>query len=279
MLSLIIFCTMLAVSFTAQAAVIVIIARRILSSPVRWRSGFEAIFIATIASLLIVSAPALIQPPTVSPSAKNSTLVMTFVINVVVMIAIIAWRLKLNFKQALLPFAGAFAVSLFGLLIVDALILPFVLETFIASTQTMSPTLIAGDRFVANKILRPRRWDLVAYWAHFPKSPPAIHCKRIIGLPHDSLRFSSDGQLYVNGQLAASPAVLAGRLHASIPNYSSQLYCDDESIQLGDDEFFVVGDNIDVSADSRLMGPSKVSDLVGVVDLRYWPLNRISLVR
>ena len=50
-------------------------------------------------------------------------------------------------------------------------------------------------------------------------------------------------------------------------------YKDDETITLGDDEYFFVGDNVEHSNDSRLSGPTRGSSLVGVVDLIYWPLR------
>jgi len=51
------------------------------------------------------------------------------------------------------------------------------------------------------------------------------------------------------------------------------------SATLGPDEFFVLGDNSQASADSRFMGPSKMSAIIGVVRWRYWPLSRMAIFR
>jgi hypothetical protein len=56
-------------------------------------------------------------------------------------------------------------------------------------------------------------------------------------------------------------------------------YSDGETIQLGGREFFFVGDNVGRSGDSRILGPSDRSALVGVVDLRYWPIGRVAILR
>lgn len=48
---------------------------------------------------------------------------------------------------------------------------------------------------------------------------------------------------------------------------------------LGGDEYFLIGDNVDSSVDSRMNGPSPGSSIVGVVDLVYWPLGRVQVIR
>jgi len=47
-------------------------------------------------------------------------------------------------------------------------------------------------------------------------------------------------------------------------------------IELGQDQFFVVGDNRMTAADSRFFGPVTSKDLIGRVVGRYWPLDRLS---
>jgi type IV secretory pathway protease TraF len=56
-------------------------------------------------------------------------------------------------------------------------------------------------------------------------------------------------------------------------------YVEGQTILLRSNEFFFIGDNADVSLDSRLLGPSDRSAIVGVVDLMYWPLSRFHIVR
>jgi type IV secretory pathway protease TraF len=83
----------------------------------------------------------------------------------------------------------------------------------------------------------------------------------------------------VNDQLQTAPAVLAGRLTATALAPSRPRYADEQTIRLGPDEIFVLGDNLSTSIDSRRMGPVKTSTLDGVVDFQYWPFSRFGIKR
>jgi signal peptidase I len=127
-------------------------------------------------------------------------------------------------------------------------------------------------------MLSPRRWDLVAYWSR--SDGDVIYCKRLVGLPGEKLKFD-DGKMYVNDQVVEAPEVVAGKYYAAPPGLlpSQARYHDGETIELKGDEYFLIGDNVDVSADSRVYGLTLRSDLVGVADFIYWPLNRMKLLR
>ncbi len=49
-------------------------------------------------------------------------------------------------------------------------------------------------------------------------------------------------------------------------------------VTLGPDEYFLLGDNTSVSSDSRSQGPAKRADLIGVVDVIYWPFERMRIL-
>jgi signal peptidase I len=162
--------------------------------------------------------------------------------------------------------------------IVAGLVKPFLVEAFVMPTKSMSPTINPDDRFIVNRLLRPRRWDLVAYRNNGPH--PEVYCKRVIGLPGEKLRFDH-GNIFINDHLVTPPPVLAGHLRA-FPGETQPAYFrykEGETITLGDNQYFFVGDNIDISADSRMYGPSDRSSLVGVVDVIYWPVTKIRILR
>jgi signal peptidase I len=141
----------------------------------------------------------------------------------------------------------------------------------------MSPTLEPGDRFMVNKLLVPRRWDLVAYQTNDAQS--VVSCKRLVGLPGERLRFEN-GTLYVDDEPVVAPEVVAGQYSAEIGDAPGLTqYRERETIHLGGDEYFFVGDNVQRSKDSRTDGPTHREKLVGVVDMIYWPLNRITVLR
>jgi type IV secretory pathway protease TraF len=47
---------------------------------------------------------------------------------------------------------------------------------------------------------------------------------------------------------------------------------------LGDDEYWVLGDNLMASTDSRALGPVPRSSIKGVIRARYWPASRLRLL-
>jgi signal peptidase I len=187
---------------------------------------------------------------------------------------------ELSIGRAFAVFGAYFGVNIAVLVIEMVLIKAFILEPFSlpGGVQSMSPTLVAGSRFVANKLLTPRRWDLVVYRHNGPRHEPWV--KRLIALPGEKLRFEH-GTIYINDHTVDVPPVLAGRCHASLAYTGGPGtgYHDGQTIELGPDEIFLIGDNVEVSRDSRIEGPSKQSSIVGVVDLIYWPGSRARVVR
>ena len=161
---------------------------------------------------------------------------------------------------------------------VALLLVVVVCEAFRVPTDAMAPTIRNNDRVVVEKRLSPRRWDLVVYRTE--TDPSQFFCKRLIGLPGENLRFE-DGKLLVDGHEVDPPAVLKGRLcsaPAEMPA-GERLYAEGQTIPLAGDECFFIGDNVDLSKDSRIMGPSKKPAIIGVIDLIYWPPRHFRMVR
>jgi len=81
--------------------------------------------------------------------------------------------------------------------------------------------------------------------------------KRIIGMPGDSIDIDAQGNVLVNGVLLEEDYVTSATLirdgDISFP------------VQLGEDEYFVMGDNRAISYDSREIGPIKIEDIDGRV--------------
>lgn len=184
---------------------------------------------------------------------------------------------QLSAVRAFAPWGAMVGLNIVELILVMALLRPFVVEGFVIPTGSMVPTIEPGNRIAVNKLLRPRRWDIVAYRTDF--QGPANYCKRVIGLPGERLRFEG-GNLYVNDQLVVPPHLLAGRFRLSDISYAYPVhYHEGQTIALGNNEFFFIGDNVDVSLDSRLLGPSDRGAIIGVVDLIYWPPSRWRILR
>jgi len=227
------------------------------------------------AAILLISFG--IQQPTTIPGIIGVGL-FWIALQLSLMFIVLHKAFKLSFGRTFAPFGALLGVSILFVVLALAVLRPYVSHSFVIPSASMSPTLEPGDRFFVNKLVHPRRWDLVAYW-NISDRPPGrtIYCKRLIGLPGEQLRFDN-GQLYINDQVQTAPAVLAGRLTANMPHGASH-YRDGETIRLGPNEIFVIGDNVPNSADSRYFGPTNTSEIVGIVDLQYWPLSKFGVKR
>ena len=126
---------------------------------------------------------------------------------------------------------------------------------------SMQPTLKAGQQILVNRlryrILAPKSGDVVVFW---PSGNRDAHyyVKRVVAVPGDNLQIK-DGTLYVNGY----------RYEGFDFDKIKEPGIADEIMTLGDNEFFVLGDNVNNSEDSRAdnIGPVKRDDIVGKVYL------------
>ncbi|MBI4599492.1 signal peptidase I [Candidatus Uhrbacteria bacterium] len=136
-----------------------------------------------------------------------------------------------------------------------AIILPvrlYVIQPFYVKGVTMEPTYREGDYLLVQKIQRSfRRGDVVVFFYPYPPQDEKRRAliKRIIGLPGEMLE-TKEGVLYINNTKTETPS-LSGALR------------DVERINLKDDEYFVVGDNVRQSFDSQIFGPIPASSIIG----------------
>ena len=87
--------------------------------------------------------------------------------------------------------------------------------------------------------------------------------KRVIGLPGESVMYE-DGKLYINGKYVED-------------SYSLSETKDFDNIVLKEDEYFVLGDNREVSKDSRMIGPVKKEQILGKTRLVIFPFTKIRI--
>lgn len=188
-----------------------------------------------------------------------------------------------------------FARSFFPILLAVLLLRAFVVEPFRIPSRSMVPTLLVGDFILVNKFeygLRlpvfhteildlgePERGDVMVF--RYPRDPSVDYIKRVIGLPGDTIAYRR-GQLYINGEpVPVKPLGLY--VGDGAPNVPTRLEIEtlpgdiehpilDEITRLGPEQptitvpphhFFVMGDNRDNSADSRIWGFVPERNLVG----------------
>ena len=150
-------------------------------------------------------------------------------------------------------------------------IITFVAQSFVVDGQSMEPTLHDGERLFVNKFIyrfhSPERLDIIVFTPH--GAPNNKFIKRVIGLPGETI-YIRDGVTYINGKPLKEDFINETMLGNFGP------------FQVPDNKVFVMGDNRNHSADSRI--PS----YVGYVDYKsisgkafwvYWPLNKMHLIQ
>lgn len=162
--------------------------------------------------------------------------------------------------RGLLEFALILALCV---VLMFGVVRPFVAEVFRIPSESMSPTLEAGDSVLtlkfAYRLAEPERGDLAVF-----DGPDGATIKRVVGLPGDTVGVR-DGVLVVNGKPKREPYVDY--------NLTDSSFFGPEKVPEG--HFFVMGDNRSNSRDSRAFGPVPEEDLTGEVLLRVAPLDRI----
>lgn len=179
---------------------------------------------------------------------------------------------------------------------VALLIKAFVLQAFWIPSESMEPTVNRGDRILVNKVSynlhEVRRGDLVV----FKKLPGTGGdtedlIKRAIALPGETIELRDDGRIWIwgPGETPADalrldePYLEEPLLNVPSSPTSSLSFGDDNCVNgnsatrctLGDDSFYMMGDNRDNSQDSRSFGPIPEENVVGRAFLRIWPLGDI----
>lgn len=135
--------------------------------------------------------------------------------------------------------------------------------------QSMQPLLNSGDVVLMNRLSydfgKPKRMDVVV----FEREDKKTNVKRVIGIPGDVVQIK-EGRVYVNGEVIDDEKLGSVALAGLAEN----------PVELGDKEYFLLGDNRDSSEDSRFanVGNVKEEQILGKVWLRLFPLIDISLI-
>ena len=135
---------------------------------------------------------------------------------------------------------------------------------FIVRGVSMSPTFRDGDLVLVTRgFSAPMRGSVVLLNMR-QATGPQFQVKRLVGLPGERIAFE-DGLLHIDGVHHSEPYL--GGMPATVGT-------DRLTRDVGEDEYYVLGDNRAHSTDSRRYGPVLRSEIVGVVRTRLWPLVR-----
>ena len=156
------------------------------------------------------------------------------------------------------------------------LVITFVGQRTEVEGASMENTLHNGDNLIVDKLSYrfhdPERFDIIVFPFQFQDN--TYYIKRIIGLPGETVQIMDDGSIYINGEKLEE-------------NYGMEVIKPEtigraaEPIELGDDEYFVMGDNRNNSSDSRtdMVGNIKRENIIGKAWLRICPVSDFGVLQ
>lgn len=177
---------------------------------------------------------------------------------------------KKSVVRELLELIGYMAV----VLLMAGLIVTFVGQRTMVSGSSMESTLSDKDNLIVDKITyrfsEPKRFDIIVFPYQYEKD--TFYIKRIIGLPGETVQITDNGDILINGEVLDESY---GRERIESPGRAN------EPITLGQDEYFVMGDNRNASADSREpdVGNIHRSDIIGRAWVRIFPFNKFGVLK
>ena len=161
-----------------------------------------------------------------------------------------------------------FSTLLYILVVLAAtwLVITFVGQRTQVNGSSMEPTLSHNDNLIVDKISYrfsdPQRFDIIVF--PFQYEEDTYYIKRIIGMPGETVYIDEE---VLQESYGREVMVAAGRAA--------------EPITLGEDEYFVLGDNRNNSSDSRDPSAGNIHrrDIIGKAWIRIWPLGKFGVLR
>lgn len=174
-------------------------------------------------------------------------------------------------EHPLLKTLLSIVICIFTALVLALLITRYVAHHTSVEGSSMETALSDGDQIIVENISYylhdPERYDVVV----FPNQEGVNYIKRIIGLPGETVQIA-EGIIFINGE-------------ALLESYGNEWMEDSglaaEEILLGEDEYFVLGDNRNASIDSRRaeVGLVKRDQIRGKAWLRFYPFSKAGSIQ
>ena len=156
--------------------------------------------------------------------------------------------------------------------VIGLLLVMFVIQRNVVIGSSMEPNLYENDQLIVQKVSKifPNgisHSDIVTVNAEglLGHSGDKNIIKRVIGVPGDTVDINVDG-VYRNGTKLNETYIPGVKTSEREPAYSH--------VTLGDNQYYVLGDNRNVSLDSRMFGPIEKSRIIGELLIRFYPVDK-----
>ena len=170
-----------------------------------------------------------------------------------------------------------FGICLFAAVLISFFIVHYVAQRTTVDGMSMYNTLNDGDNLIIEKLSYRfgdvERFDIVVFpYYDGAAGMDVYYIKRIIGLPGETIQIT-DGKIYINGD------VLEEDYGYYIDDIPMKGYDAEEEIYIGENEYFVLGDNRNNSTDSRKIGCITRDHIEGRACFRIFPLNKFGVIK
>ena len=166
------------------------------------------------------------------------------------------WSLLETLETVAVAFAAVFLVR------------TYIAQPFLVSGASMEPNCENGDYLLVDELTyrfrEPERGEVVVF--RYPGNPSSYYIKRIIGLPGERISGGEGGIVIYRAE---------GEVKFTEPYVLQKKAVGDFDYELGENEYFMMGDNRGFSFDSRSWGALKRANIIGLARLRLWPANKV----
>ena len=166
------------------------------------------------------------------------------------------------------------SVYFLAVIVITFLIIKYVGQRTEVIGRSMEPTLADEDNLIVDKITYlfrdPKRTEIVVF--PYRDREGVYYIKRVIGLPGETVYIDENGYVYIDGKVLKEDYIKELANEAGIASVP---------VVLGEDEYFVMGDNRNNSTDSRSadVGVVHRDEFIGRAFMRIWPITDMEILK